>query len=384
MLKRNSCALYGLGGLVLAVLAQFLTVHFNYDGDPTALFFTGQQTVIPESLGESVYRAPDETGFDGQFYHLIAHDPFLSKGYSASVDNPRLRWRRILVPLTAFLLALGNSGWIDTAFFAVTAAFVFLGVYWLAHLARTYKLHPAFGLLFLSLPAVFMSLERMTVDLALTALAVGFVVYLPNPGWKLFVVLAAAPLARETGLILVAGYCLHELLRRNWRGLAWSACSALPFALWVGFVHAHTPPDATAWAASFPFFGLLTRTFSPFAFEITGAWVGAAAVSDYLGIAAIWIAIAAAVVLVRNQPRGVIALASLGFVLLAAGLGKADVWQQAYGFSRIFSPWFVWLAAVAVERNSKWMLAPWALSVPRVVVQAWVHVPGIISGLLSG
>lgn len=384
MLKRYPCALSGLCGLVLAVLGQFLTVQFNYNGDPTALFFTGRQTVIPESLDESLYRAPDDTGFDGQFYHLIAHDPFLRKGYSASVDNPRLRWRRILVPLAAFLLAGGRSGWIDSAFFAVTTTFVFLGVYWLARLAQFHGLHAACGLLFLTLPAVFISLERMTVDVAVTALAIGFVVYLRDPGWKLFAVLAAAPLARETGLILVAGCCVHELLRRNWRGLAWPAGSALPFALWMGFVHAHAPPDATAWAASFPFSGLVRRTLDPFPFEITGLWVGAAAVTDYVGIVAIWIAIAAAIVLARNKSRDAIALASLGFVLLAAGLGKADIWQQAYGFSRIFSPWFVWLAAAGLERNSKWMLAPWALSVPRFAVQAWVHVPGIVSAILRG
>jgi hypothetical protein len=381
MLKRNPCAFYGLCGLVLALAGQFLTVQFNYNGDPTALFFTGQQTAIPESLGESPYRAPDAVGFDGQYYHLIAHDPFLRKGYSASVDNPRLRWRRILVPLAAFLLALGRSGWIDAALFAITAAFVFLGVYWLARLARTYNLPPACGLLFLTLPAVFISLERMTVDVAVTALAVGFAVYLRDPGWKLFVVSAAAPLARETGLILIAGCCLHELLRRNWRGLARSAATALPFALWIGFVHAHTPPDATDWLVSFPFSGLFRRTLDPFPFKITGAWVAAAAVTDTLGIVAVWIAIAAALVLQRSRPRDSIVLCGLGFVLLAAVLGKADIWQQAYGFSRIFSPWFVWLAAAAMERNSKWMLAPWALSVPRFAVQAWVHLPGILAAL---
>jgi hypothetical protein len=383
MMKPGPCALYGLCGLLLAVLGQFLTVQFNHQGDRTALFYTGQQTVIPDSLGERLYRAPDDEGFDGQFYHLIAHDPFLGKGYSASIDNPRLRWRRILVPLAAFLLALGQSGWIDTALFAVTAAFVFLGVYWLARLAQTRKLHPACGLLFLTLPAVFISLERMTVDVALAALAVGFVVYAPSPGWKFFVVLAAAPLARETGLILVAAYGLQALLRRSWRELAWSIGCVLPFVSWMAFVHAHAPPDATAWAASFPFSGLLRRTIDPFPFEVTGLWVGAAAVTDYLGIIGIWIGIAAALILARSKPVDAVTLAGLGFVALAGALGKADVWQQAYGFSRIFSPWFVWLAAAGLQRNSQWMLAPWALNVPRFVVQAWVHLPGILKAALS-
>jgi hypothetical protein len=264
------------------------------------------------------------------------------------------------------------------------AGFVFLGVYWLSCLARNHGLHASFGLLFLTLPAVFMSLERMTVDLALAALTAGFVVYLRTPGWKLFAVLAAAPLARETGLLLLAGYGLHALLSRNWRNVVWSAGSVLPFGLWIVFVHNHTASDATAWAASFPFSGLLRRTINPFPFEITGAWVGAAAITDYLGILAIWIAIAAALILLRKQRHEPATLAGLGFVLLAAFLGKEDVWQQTYGFSRIFSPWFVLLAAAGVQQNAKWMLAPWALSLPRIAVQAWVHVPGIVSGFARG
>lgn len=384
MRKRHSCALYALLGLSLALAGQYLTIHFNYGGDPTALFYTGRQTPIPDSLGEDLYRAPNNEGFDGQFYHLIAHDPFLDKGYASAVDNPRLRWRRILVPLAAFALSFGRSGWIDLAYFLVTAGFVFLGVYWLARLAREHELHPSLGLLFLTLPAVFMSLERMTVDLALAALTAGFILYLRNPNWKLFAVLAAAPLARETGLILLAGYGAHALLTRDWKRVACAAASAAPFGLWAVFVHTHTASDATAWAATFPFSGLLRRTFNPFPFEITGAWVGAAAITDYLGILAIWIAIAAALVLLRAQYNEPIALAGLGFLLLAAFLGKEDVWQQTYGFSRIFSPWFLLLAAAALRRKAVWMLMPWALSLPRIAVQTWVHVPGIVSGFARG
>jgi hypothetical protein len=377
MLKPNSCAAYALIGLILAVVGQFLTVQYNYAGDATALFYTGQGTTIPGSLGETLYRAPDEFGFDGQFYHLIAHDPFLQKGYAASVDNPRLRWRRILVPLAAFLFAFGRSGAIDAAYFAVTAGFVFLGIYWLARLSRGLNLHPACGLLFLTLPATFISLERMTVDVALATLAAGFAVYARNPGWKLFAVLAAAPLARETGLFLIAGYGACELLRRDWGRLAWCAASALPFAAWTLFVHARTPSDATVWLVSFPFSGLLLRTFDPLPFEITGLWVAGAAITDYLGILAVWTAIAAACVLLRRLRRDALTFAGLGFVLLAAFLGRPDVWEQSYGYSRIFSPWFVWLAAAGLETNTKWMLAPWALSLPRMAVQSWVHVPGI-------
>ena len=48
------------------------------------------------------------------------------------VDNPRLRWRRILVPALAWLCALGQSDFVDSAYFGVLLGFVFLGAYWLS------------------------------------------------------------------------------------------------------------------------------------------------------------------------------------------------------------------------------------------------------------
>ena len=132
---------------------------------------------------------------------------------------------------------------------------------------------------------------------ALAAVTAGFILYLREPGWRLYAVLAAAPLARETGLILLAGFGAHTLLSRNGPQAIRTAASGLPFGLWAVFVHLHTPDDATPWAATFPFSGLLRRTFDPLPFEISGVWVGAAAITDYLGILAIRIAIGAPVVL---------------------------------------------------------------------------------------
>jgi hypothetical protein len=372
---------YALAGLALVLGGLWLTVHYNYGGDATALFYTGSAARLPASLGEEPYRAPDAVGFDGQFYHLIAHDPFLTKGYGSAVDNPRLRWRRALVPLTAHVFAFGRDRWVDTAYIGVIAMFTFFGLSWLGRIAQERGLHPACGLLFLTIPSAFMSLERMTVDGALVALTAAFVLYARKGGWRLWAALALVPLARETGLILTGGYCGFQLLQRDFRRFAWYSASAIPFLAWSVFVQSRTPPDATPWYAWFPFSGLIERTLDPAPYELTGRWVTAAAISDYLGILGIWLAVAATIYLVWKQPRDPLVLACGGFAVLAALLGKADVWQQAYGFSRIFSPWFVCLAALAINRKFFWLVSPWALNIPRVAIQTWVHLPAILAGL---
>jgi len=96
---------------------EVLNIAFLYEGNPTGLFYTGTKTPLPAAItGGHTYRVSDEVGYDGQFYHLIAHDPLKGRGFISFVDNPRLRWRRIGVPGLAALLAGGEAtGWSTTS-----------------------------------------------------------------------------------------------------------------------------------------------------------------------------------------------------------------------------------------------------------------------------
>ena len=76
------------------------------------------------------YVFPDEFGFDGQYYRIIAHDPFLTRGYLRYIERPVMRYRRILVPFLAFALACGRQPYIDAGFIATILLFLSLGVYW--------------------------------------------------------------------------------------------------------------------------------------------------------------------------------------------------------------------------------------------------------------
>ena len=89
------------------------------------------------------------------------------------MDDPALRYRRILVPMLAWALALGRDSGIHAAYFATILGFVFLGVYWLARAMELGGRHPAWGLMFALTPAALVSMDRMTVDVALAAFAAG-------------------------------------------------------------------------------------------------------------------------------------------------------------------------------------------------------------------
>ena len=384
----TACLGWALVAVIAAALGQYLTVRYNYEGHASALFFTGSSRPVPPPLAAEVYQVQDPRGFDGQFYHYIAHDPLMRRGFDQYVDNPRLRWRRILVPGLASVLSFGNSGWVDWSYFGVVLGFVFLGTYWVGRYLEGLGIYPGFALGFVALPGVFGSLERMTVDVALLALCAGFAVYASRDGdWKLYAVLALCPFARETGVLVAAGYACHNLLQRQWLRLVICSTSVAPYGVWVGYIHLKAGEDLTPWFAGYPFAGLVERTLNPVAFEITGRWVAAAAVADYLGILGTWAAIGAVVYLVPKKPLDSLTLDPMtmscaAFVGLAAILGKADIWEQSGGFARVLSPLFLWLAMTGIARGERWMLAPLGLVVVRVGVQAWVHLPGIVRGVL--
>jgi hypothetical protein len=367
----------------LALVWQFLVVHYNYRDDWTALYDTGAFRRIPPQIeNEQVYLFSGSAGYDGQFYHFIAHDPWMRHGTAPYVDNPRLRWRRILVPALAWLAALGQRDFVDSAYFALLLAFVFLGAYWLARYLERYNLPPAWGAVFVLTPAVLISLDRATVDVALAALCVGFAFYgVARPSPLIYPILAAAPLARETGLCLTAAYVAVQLCKRNWRPAAIGAATVLPFLLWTLYLNAHTAADRTVFASLIPLQGLILRTIAPIQYATPTAWLHKAALLDFLAVLGIWAALAASPTnwFSFDELEG----AALAFAATAIFLAQPQAWGEAYSFGRTMSPLLMCVALAGVRRRRWWTLAPLLMVLPRILFQLATEWRGVWHGLIK-
>src|SRR5262249_39696454 len=125
-----SCAWIAIAAAALVGLWQELVIHYYFHGAQSGLFYAGDRFAVPPPLRSSTYLAPNSTGYDGQFYRYVAHDPFLRRGFAAWVDDSRHRYGRILTPLLAFAAALGRDDRIDRAYQLVIAVFIAFGVYW--------------------------------------------------------------------------------------------------------------------------------------------------------------------------------------------------------------------------------------------------------------
>jgi hypothetical protein len=289
-----------------------------------------------------------------------------------------------LVPGLAWIAAAGQARSIDAAYIAVNLLFLFAGVYWLGRFVSLSQYSPALGLFFLLVPAVVVSLDRLTVDLALTALCVGFALYVTeNRPRMLYLVLAPAPLARETGLFLTLAYAGDQLFDRHFRQAAFSATTALPALTWYGFVQIHTTSyAANSWFTAIPFGGLVDRMLHPMKYSLTPLIAGLVSALDYLALAGMLLGFLLAFWTLKMKWLRPVQLAIVLIALSGMNLGK-PFWEEAYAFGRVFSPLLVLIALRACASQSWITLLPLALVIPRIGLQLGREVEKVVRGLFA-
>lgn len=367
-LARESCVAVAVFAVLGVFLWQSAFVEFKFGGNWTALFLSGDGFPIPPSLArDGIYRFPGSGGYDGQFYHFIAHDPLLQTDAVRYVDSPELRWRRILVPGLAHILALGRMDWIDPAYVALALTSIFLGVYWLSCFSRLHDAPAYFGLAFLAVPAVLVSIERMTVDVALASLAVGFIYFARRgPGWAFYAILILAPLARETGIGFTIAASAFSVYGRKWMRAGLEAATALPFAAWAVYVHQNTAGKEHAWGTLVPLAGIFTRSIRPIDWGASKGVVHAAML-DAVALAGFWTALLLLAVVFRRRPLTLLHAAIGVFAGFTVFLGAPSVWEESIAFARVLSPLIVWLVMFGIAYQSWWMALPLVLASARTI-----------------
>jgi hypothetical protein len=220
--------------VALVALVYIALTLARYGGDPLRFALVG--TRYDPGL-------PDGTwGYDGQFAYQIGRDPL---GASRFLDVPAYRYQRILYPLLAWGVALGQAALVPWALVAVNWLALVAGT-WLTEdilagrgVSRWYAL--SYGLFGGLMMAVRLDL---TEPLAYALVQAGVLAYergaLRVRGAACLLALAA--LAKETTLLVAAGFLLSFALSRRWRDLVeWTFIIGAPFAalqvflrVWLG------------------------------------------------------------------------------------------------------------------------------------------------------
>ncbi len=381
---------------ILATLAvfcwQWTTVHANYRGDWTALFCTAELRLMPVAIDQGTYRFTGSNGYDGQMYRLVAHDPWLKKGYDMYVDDTAVRYRRILVPALAWLLALGQDSWIDTAYYAVILLCVFAGTSSLALLLHQYNLPDLWALSFPLLPGCLISIDRMTVDIALFALIAGLLVCWrqdrPRLKWLL---LALCPLVRDLGLLVIAAAVFDEIRRRRFNWAAAWATAGIPIAawqLWLRFmIVSSLDKDVSGvlplWALRHSGYGIFLVMFDPVSYPLPHWAELFTQTLDFFALAAVVAAVASGILRFpwrHPEFRDSIILLFAALFFLASAKG---FWKDIYSYARAFTPLLALLALRAFTGGRRLEALPLAALTIRIIWQMGRQLEGVVRAIAA-
>ena len=227
-----------------------LRLHM-FNGDITRFVEAGAD-FIPQTSGATVGLAvmthPNAGGYDGQFYYLLALDPFSTHPAlpGAHFDLGAYRAQRILYPLLVWALSLGGRPALVPAMLVLVNLAAIVAIAWLAALAvRRMGLDPLLATMVAFYPGLMLSLATDLTEPVSMACALGGFVCAQDRRWTwVAVLLTLAVLGRETTALFALAMLLAALLARltPLPALCLPALRPIPRAEWRGAALAGLTP----------------------------------------------------------------------------------------------------------------------------------------------
>jgi hypothetical protein len=199
----------------------------QHDWDPMAFVVIGKQFDPNQGI--------TEMGYDGQFAYQIAKDPANAAPY---LDEPAYRYQRILYPILAHLLALGNIEVIPWMLILINIVSLVLGTLATEKILQNHGHSRWYALAYGAFAGLLLSLRlNLTEPLAFALVQWGILFFDRGYLWRSLPFFALAALTRELTLFFAAA-CVITLWadRRFRRGLVWGLGVGFPFGLWQIFL----------------------------------------------------------------------------------------------------------------------------------------------------
>jgi hypothetical protein len=295
------------------------------------------------------------TGYDGQFCYYIAR---YWGGALARMDKyPAMRYSRIVYPLLARALALGQPEMIPWMLIGINVLAHAAGTALIAYLLARINAPPGYSLLYAIWIGSLFALRLDLTEPLCFALALGAVAaYEHQRVIPAAILLALSALTKELGLVLAGGLAFYAALgRRRWRDalVIWLA----PLGAYIGWVLI-----LGSWLGETPSGYGATRLRPPLA--------GLAAVEDPLSllIVVLWVAL----------PSLLLALAAGAQMVRLRRVSLSGALMLATGGFVLVMPDFSWVDPVAMLRLGTPMLfaallflADWRPRLLRVALFFW-------------
>lgn len=337
---------------------QALYVLATAPGQWSALFFNGANLPHPD-IPNYGYLYPNSNGYDGQWYRLLTLDPLLNKGLTKYIDDPQFRSRRILISAVAG--ALGHESLPATQFWfiAITDISMAFGGLCFVRLAKDSCPPIAAAILYLFIPAIVASTDRMVLDgPAVAGFLAVLLFYRERRTVPLMMVLVALPLVRESALPVTGGVVLAYFFAKEFSKMFAAALTGLPTIGWWMYDASHTLPSNATYLLSIPLVPQVIRLFTLIHRPVV-PWLNFALyIIDFIAVACLLFAFGLfAQMMIREFQRGRID-GEMWIVLpaacVAAIASSPDILRDPYGFMRIDSMLLAWASLQVIRMSPIW------------------------------
>lgn len=210
----------GVSTLTLLAYGLFTLARLETFGGDVTRFVIASARFIPPPAGASVGLSltTSSIGYDGQFYYLLALNPFspLPTLPGAHFDVPAYRAQRILYPLLVWALSLGGRPDLVPAVLVIVNLLAIAGVGALGALfARQHGVAPLWGVLLAFYPGLLVSLAGDLAEPLAMLCALGGLLCAKRHRWGwAALLLSLAVLARETTALIAVALLVAGLLAR--------------------------------------------------------------------------------------------------------------------------------------------------------------------------
>ncbi len=355
-----------VAGPVLAVAgfyAVLIGVKLVVSGSPAAFVVAGDVYVERGVAPLPAQYITAGSGYDGQFYFRMALAPLSREPveHGIAFDIGAYRQQRILYPLLAYALSVGNSEAVPWVLILINFAAVTGVAYIASAILAEHWQSPWWSVLIACYPGLQFAVVRDLTDVvALFCILSALRSQLAGRRAETILYLSLAALTRESTLLVALAMALH-------RAQAWTAAGKsqwhreLPYAIPFAIYAAWSQYCAAMWAQS-----PLTPGYQPFGFPfrdlVEFVWTVLQAPSFHgvlwaveAGLLVSWLALGAFALNRSPAPR----IVKWSLVCYLPLLACMNMWNEDWGFLRIAAPAFAlsMLVLAPHAKSSRWVQA---------------------------
>jgi len=346
--------------IVVIAYAVFLDLRLSKnDHDFSAFVTAGDLYVNPATAPDNLRILRDSAGYDGQFYYRLALTPFTSErsDLGITLDYPAYRQQRIVYPLLAWGLSLGQPGLVPVSLLVVNFL-ALCAIAWLgSKYAQMVQLHAIWGLAFALFAGFLLALSRDTAEIAEIGFLLGSAVCLrQNRQVLAAALLALAVLTKETALVTAFGILIALAIRQKRtrsRTLWFPAITPiLAYVLWQSWLnHIWNSTSVTETTVSanigMPLVGLshFVQSILPVGGHLQLVWLIELLLAATFMMAVMW-------ALHQSEAPRLIKASWLLYVALMLSLTQA-VWVEDWAFLRVLSEFYLLGIMILLESESR-------------------------------